>query len=150
MMALVGLLAFNFSVILPVLASDTFHGTGGTYRLLTTMLSIGSVAGSLGVGLIGHPRRKYLVFTALAFGICLAATAASPQCRGRLRDAARDRSGRVLVRDAGLDHAAAALRARLPRPDHGAVGVRLHRDHPGWQHHHRRDQLRGRPTGPPC
>ena len=78
MMALVGLLAFNFSVILPVLASDTFHGTGGTYGLLTTMLSIGSVAGSLGVGLIGHPRRKYLVFTALAFGICLAATAASP------------------------------------------------------------------------
>ena len=29
-------------------------------------------------GLIGHPRRKYLVFAALAFGICLAATAASP------------------------------------------------------------------------
>jgi MFS family permease len=78
MMALVGLLAFNFSVILPVLASDTFHGSGGTYGLLTTMLSIGSVAGSLGVGLIGHPRRKYLVFGALAFGICLAATAASP------------------------------------------------------------------------
>jgi MFS family permease len=78
MMAVVGLLAFNFSVILPVLASDTFHGSGGTYGLLTTMLSIGSVAGSLGVGLIGHPRRRYLVFAALAFGICLAATAASP------------------------------------------------------------------------
>ena len=78
MMALVGLLAFNFSVILPVLASDTFHGSGGTYGLLTTMLSIGSVAGSLGVGLISHPRRKYLVFAALAFGICLTATAASP------------------------------------------------------------------------
>ena len=42
------------------------------------MLSIGSVAGSLGVGLIGHPRRKYLVAAALAFGICLAATAAAP------------------------------------------------------------------------
>ena len=78
MMALVGLLAFNFSVILPVLAADTFHGSGGTYGLLTTMLSIGSVAGSLGVGLIGHPRRKYLVTAALAFGICLAATAAAP------------------------------------------------------------------------
>ena len=44
MMALVGLLAFNFPVILPVLARDTFHGTGGTYGLLSTMLSIGSVA----------------------------------------------------------------------------------------------------------
>src|ERR1700733_2049658 len=44
MMALVGLLAFNFPVILPVLASSTFHGSGGTYGLLTTMLSIGSGA----------------------------------------------------------------------------------------------------------
>jgi MFS family permease len=50
MMAFVGLLSFNFSVILPVLASDTFHGSGGTYGLLSTMLSIGSVAGSFGVG----------------------------------------------------------------------------------------------------
>ena len=58
MMALVGLLAFNFPVILPVLASQTFHGNGGTYGLLSTMLSVGSVAGSLGVGFIRHPRRS--------------------------------------------------------------------------------------------
>ncbi len=78
MMALVGLLAFNFPVILPVLASHTFHGNGGTYGLLTTMLSIGSVGGSLGVGLIRHPRRPYLMTAALAFGALLAATAGAP------------------------------------------------------------------------
>jgi MFS family permease len=78
MMALVGLLAFNFPVILPVLASHTFHGNGGTYGLLSTMLSVGSVAGSLGVGLIRHPRRQYLMATALAFGAFLAATAGAP------------------------------------------------------------------------
>jgi predicted MFS family arabinose efflux permease len=78
MMGLVGLLAFNFPVILPVLARDTFHGNGGTYGLLTTMLSIGSVAGSLGVGLIRHPRRPYLMTAALAFGALLAATAGAP------------------------------------------------------------------------
>ena len=78
MMALVGLLSFNFAVILPVLASDTFHGHGGLYGLLSTMLSIGSVAGSLGVGLIRHPRRQYLVATALAFGIFLTGTALAP------------------------------------------------------------------------
>jgi hypothetical protein len=78
MMALVGLLAFNFPVILPVLASDTFHGDGGTYGLLSTMLSIGSVAGSLGVGLIHHPRRQYLMTAALAFGVFLAATGGAP------------------------------------------------------------------------
>jgi len=78
MMALVGLLAFNFPVILPVLASRTLHGNGGTYGLLSTMLSIGSVAGSLGVGFIRHPRRPYLLTAALAFGVGLAATAGAP------------------------------------------------------------------------
>jgi predicted MFS family arabinose efflux permease len=78
MMLLVGLLAFNFPVILPVLASRTFHGNGGTYGLLTTMLSVGSVAGSLGVGFIRHPRRPYLLTAALAFGVFLAATAGAP------------------------------------------------------------------------
>ncbi len=78
MMGLVGLLAFNFSVILPVLAKDTFHGSGGTYGLLATILSAGSVAGSLGVGLIRHPRRQYLLAASLAFGACLAATAEAP------------------------------------------------------------------------
>ena len=42
------------------------------------MLSIGSVAGSLGVGRIRHPRRPYLVLASLAFGVCLAATAGAP------------------------------------------------------------------------
>jgi MFS family permease len=78
MMALVGLLAFNFAVILPVLAEKTFHGTGGTYGLMSTMLSLGSVTGSLAVGLVHHPHRQFLVFTALAFGVSLALTAAAP------------------------------------------------------------------------
>jgi MFS family permease len=78
MMALVGLLAFNFAVILPVLAKKTFHGSGGTYGLMSTMLSVGSIIGSLGVGLVRHPRRQFLVLTALAFGVSLALTAAAP------------------------------------------------------------------------
>ena len=78
MMSLVGLLAFNFAVILPVLARQTFHGSGGTYGLLSTMLSVGSIAGSLGVGFVHHPRRVYLMAAAFAFGVCLAATAIAP------------------------------------------------------------------------
>jgi MFS family permease len=78
MMSLVGLLAFNFAVLLPVFASQDFHGSGGTYGLMTTLLSVGSIAGSLGVGLVHHPRRIYLVGAALAFGVCLAGTAAAP------------------------------------------------------------------------
>jgi MFS family permease len=75
MMALVGVLSLNFAVILPVLADDTFKGGGGTYGLMSTVLSVGSVAGSLGVGLVRHPRRVYLVTTSLAFGVCLGLTA---------------------------------------------------------------------------
>jgi MFS family permease len=78
MMSVVGLFAFNFAVVLPVFAKDTFHGTGGTYGLLTTMLSIGAVLGSLAVGLVHHPRRQYLLFAALGFGVTSAATAAAP------------------------------------------------------------------------
>ncbi len=54
MMLVVGLLAFNFAVILPVFAKDTGKGTAGTYGLLTTMLSIGAVLGSFAVGLADH------------------------------------------------------------------------------------------------
>ena len=78
MMALVGLLAFNFAVILPLLARKTFHGSGGTYGLMSALLSVGSVAGSMGVGLVRHPRRKLLMFATLAFGASLALTAGAP------------------------------------------------------------------------
>ena len=78
MMSVVGLLAFNFAVVLPVLAKDTFHGSGGTYGLLTTMLSIGAILGSLSVGLVRHPRRQYLLAAALGFAVTSAATAAAP------------------------------------------------------------------------
>jgi MFS family permease len=78
MMSLIGLFAFNFAVIMPVFARETFHGSGGTYGLMSTVLSLGSIAGSLGVGLIHHPRRPYLVAAAAAFGACLAGTAAAP------------------------------------------------------------------------
>jgi MFS family permease len=78
MMSVVGLLAFNFAVVLPVFAKETFHGTGGTYGLLTTMLSVGAVVGSLAVGLVHHPRRPYLLFAALGFGVTSAATAVAP------------------------------------------------------------------------
>jgi MFS family permease len=78
MMSVVGMLAFNFAVVLPVFASKTFHGSGGTYGLMSTLLSVGSILGSLGVGLIHHPRRIYLVAACLGFGVFLALTAVAP------------------------------------------------------------------------
>jgi MFS family permease len=117
MMSLVGLLAFNFAVILPVLASKTFHGTGGTYGLLSTMLSVGSVAGSFGVGLIRHPRRIYLVAAAAAFGVCLIGTATAPNvataCGALVITGAAAFSFVTLTSTTLQLHSAAAYRGRV-------------------------------------
>jgi MFS family permease len=117
MMGLVGLLAFNFPVILPVLASRTFHGNGGTYGLLSTMLSVGSVAGSLAVGFIRHPRRPYLIVTALAFGVFLAATAWAPDvavaCLTLLATGAAAFSFVTLCSTTLQLHSSAAYRGRI-------------------------------------
>jgi predicted MFS family arabinose efflux permease len=117
MMALVGLLAFNFPVILPVLASRTFHGGGGTYGLLSAMLSVGSVAGSLGVGLIRHPRRPYLMTAALIFGAFLAATAGAPDvavaCLTLLATGAAGFSFVTLCSTTLQLHSSAAYRGRI-------------------------------------
>jgi MFS family permease len=78
MMAVIGLLAFNFAVVLPVLVQKVFKEGGGTYGLLATTLSIGSIVGSLAVGLIRHPRRVYLAAAACLFGAGLVAVAVAP------------------------------------------------------------------------
>jgi predicted MFS family arabinose efflux permease len=117
MMALVGLLAFNFPVILPVLASRTFRGNGGTYGLLYTMLSAGSVLGSLGVGRVPHPRRQYLMIAALAFGLFLAATAWAPNvivaCVALLATGAAAFSFVTLCSTALQLHSSPAYRGRI-------------------------------------
>ena len=147
MMSVVGLLAFNFAVVLPVFAKETFHGTGGTYGLLTTMLSIGAVLGSLGVGLVHHPRRQYLLFAALGFGFTSAATAVAPDVAVACVTSSRHGCGGLLLRHLVLDHAPAAQLERFSGPDHGALGLRLPGNHAHRQHPDRVDHLGRRPTG---
>jgi MFS family permease len=50
MMALVGTISFNFQVLLPLLADFTWHGTAGTYAMLTAAMGVGSVGGALAAG----------------------------------------------------------------------------------------------------
>jgi MFS family permease len=77
LMALVGTLAFNFQVILPLLARFSFHGGPATYAALTTAMGIGAVAGALAAGTRRTIEPSLLATTALAFGaLCLAAAAA--------------------------------------------------------------------------
>ena len=48
MLAVVGMLAFNHQVTLPLLAERTFRGTATTYTLLLATMSAGSVASARG------------------------------------------------------------------------------------------------------
>jgi len=69
MMVLVGTLTFNFQVLLPLLASQTWHGTASTYALLTAAMAVGSVIGALASGARGRVSPRILVVAAAGFGV---------------------------------------------------------------------------------
>jgi MFS family permease len=78
MMALVGTLSFNFQVLMPLLASKTWHGTAVTYALLTAAMAAGSVAGALASGARGRVSPRLLVVAATGFGVLELAAAIAP------------------------------------------------------------------------
>jgi len=78
MMALVGTLSFNFQVLMPLLASETWHGTATTYALLTAAMAVGSVGGALASGARGRVSPKILVGAATGFGALELVAAAAP------------------------------------------------------------------------
>jgi MFS family permease len=78
MMGVIGMLAYEFQVVLPVVARQTFHGGPGAYGLMTAAMGVGAVAGGLVVA--GHARTgvRPLVLAAGAFGVVILAAAAAP------------------------------------------------------------------------
>ena len=78
MMALVGTLSFNFQVLLPLLASFTWHGTASLYTALAVAMGIGSVTGALAAGAHGRVGPRLLVGSAAAFGVAELLVAAAP------------------------------------------------------------------------
>ena len=54
MMVLVGTVSFNFQVLLPLFASETWDGTAATYATLTAVMGVGSVFGALAAGARGR------------------------------------------------------------------------------------------------
>ena len=77
-MVLVGTLSFNFQVLLPLLASQTWHGTASTYALLTTAMGVGSVLGALAAGARNRVSPQLLVGAATLFGAVELAAAVAP------------------------------------------------------------------------
>ena len=77
-MVLVGTLSFNFQVLMPLLADKTWHGTAGTYALMTMAMGVGSVGGALMTGLLGRVSPRLIVGAATAFGVFELLAAVAP------------------------------------------------------------------------
>jgi MFS family permease len=78
MMALVGMLAYEFQVSLPVLAKQTFHGGAETYGFLTAAMGAGAVLGGLVTATRGKTGVRPLSIAALVFGIAMMFVTFSP------------------------------------------------------------------------
>ena len=78
MMAVIGTLEYNWQVILPVLAEDTFAGDAKTLGVLGAVLGVGMFLGSLTNAAFGRPERRVLVGAGFALGVTTLLIAASP------------------------------------------------------------------------
>jgi MFS family permease len=76
--AVIGTLAWNFQVVLPLLAKQTFGGDAGTFGTMYALMSVGSVAGALVTAHEARATRRFLLGAALAFGVVLVIAAAAP------------------------------------------------------------------------
>ncbi|QXC61495.1 MFS transporter [Aquihabitans sp. G128] len=78
MMAIIGTLAFNFSVTIPLLVNGPLHGDNTTFTLLFSVLSLGSLVGALITARRTVVTSRQLVISAAAFGITMLGLAAAP------------------------------------------------------------------------
>ena len=79
MVLVIGTLAMNFQVVLPVLAKEVFHGTAGTYGLLSAVLGLGSLLGALVVASRARPTLRLLTVAAACFGVAMLFDAVAPR-----------------------------------------------------------------------
>lgn len=78
LMTVVATLAFNWQVVLPLFATRTLGGTETTYTMLSTILSVGSLVGALGLARRRTVDLDLLVRLALAYGTASLVLAFAP------------------------------------------------------------------------
>lgn len=78
MMSLVGLLAYEFAVSLPVLASRSFHGGSEAYGFMTALMGVGAVVGGLYTASRGRTGIRPMILAAVGFGAAILVCAFSP------------------------------------------------------------------------
>jgi MFS family permease len=78
MMAIVGTLAYEFQVSLPLLARFTFEGDAGTYATMSALMGAGAIVGGLATAAGGRRPATALASTAMVFGAIQLVTSAAP------------------------------------------------------------------------
>jgi MFS family permease len=78
MMALVGMLAYEFQVTLPIVAGKVFHGSSATYGLLLAVMGAGAIIGGLWTAARGKTGSRALTRAALVFGVCMTFAGLAP------------------------------------------------------------------------
>ena len=76
--AVIGTLAWNFQVVLPLLAKQTFGGDAGTFGTMYALMSVGSVVGALVTAHQARSTQRFLLGAAFAFGAVLVLAAIAP------------------------------------------------------------------------
>jgi MFS family permease len=84
MMVVIGTLAYEFQVTLPIMARFTFHGGAGAYGVMTSCMAAGAVVGGLAVAHRERPTSRSLMTAAVAFGLLILAVAAAPDLAAAL------------------------------------------------------------------
>jgi MFS family permease len=78
MIALVGTLAWEFQVTLPLMASKVFGGGAGSYGVMASVMGVGAVGGGLISAARSRPRARSLCLAAIGWGIAITAAAVAP------------------------------------------------------------------------
>ncbi|MDA8295540.1 MAG: MFS transporter [Actinomycetota bacterium] len=78
MMAVVGTLAYEFQVSLPVLARGTFHGGSEAFGFMTAAMGVGAVLGGLVTAARGRTGLRPMLIACAGFGLAILLCALSP------------------------------------------------------------------------
>ncbi len=78
MMAVVGTLAYEFQVSLPVLARGTFHGGSEAFGFMTAAMGVGAVVGGLVTAARGRTGLRPMLIACAGFGLAMLLCALSP------------------------------------------------------------------------
>jgi len=78
MIGLVGALAWEFPVTLPLMASRTFGGGAETYGVMTSVMGVGAVVGGLVSAARANLRARSLCLAAIGWGIAITLAAIAP------------------------------------------------------------------------